>query len=495
MADDITLSIGAEDGSTIQTDQIGAGAHYQRIKITDGVADSEVHLGVVADDAAVVAADTGILAMAVATPTDTSVDANDTGFIGMSTDRRLHTDSDLQINGTAITAAAGAVAASTPRVTLGSDDPAVVLLGTIDSDTNTIQGDTTTIAGAVYAEDAASGAGDPGTPVMAVRKATPADTSTADGDYEFLQMDEGYLHTRGKDDAAALALLTTIDADTNVIQGAVASGQMQVDIVADGAGLLTPSAHDAAFGTAGTADAQVRTIQGVASMTPILADVTGQGDVPITLAGEPVVLGAGTAEVGKLAAGTAEIGNVKNSGTFVTQNTAQASTNTQEIVGDVAHDAAAAGNPVAVAARAAATVEGLTQVAGADASFVTADLNGCLVTRNGTTLEELVSERISNTNGTSTDCTGAFAAGGANIHAYITSVTIHNANASTNGYVDLRDGAAGSIKWTFPAPATGGATHNFDPPLKFAANTAVAYDVSAAITTVYISFNGYFAQG
>ena len=58
---------------------------------------------------------------------------------------------------------AGAVAAGVQRVTLASDDPAVVdlaaieilitatnaLLATIDSDTNTIQGDTTTIAGAV----------------------------------------------------------------------------------------------------------------------------------------------------------------------------------------------------------------------------------------------------------------------------------------------------------------------------------------------------------
>lgn len=33
--------------------------------------------------------------------------------------------------------------------------------------------------------------------------------------------------------------------------------------------LLTTTAHDAAFGTAGTADTQVRTVQGIASMTPI----------------------------------------------------------------------------------------------------------------------------------------------------------------------------------------------------------------------------------
>jgi len=163
--------------------------------------------------------------------------------------------------------------------------------------------------------------------------------------------------------------------------------------------------------------------------------------------------------------------------------------------GLVAHDTADSGNPVKIGAKATNSIEGLTQVAASDRTDLMADLNGCLVSRNGTTLEELVTERISNTNGTSTDCTGSFAAGGVGNHAYVTSVTLHNAHASTNGYIDLRDGAAGAIKWTFPLPATGGATHNFDPPLKFADNTAVAYDVSAAITTVYASFNGYFAQG
>jgi len=49
---------------------------------------------------------------------------------------------------------------------------------------------------------------------------------------------------------------------------------------------------------------------------PIQNDDT---DLKITMDGEAVVLGAGTAEIGKLAAGVAEIGNVKNSGTFAVQ--------------------------------------------------------------------------------------------------------------------------------------------------------------------------------
>jgi len=59
--------------------------------------------------------------------------------------------------------------------------------------------------------------------------------------------------------------------------------------------LLTTTDFNAAFGTAGSADSQVLSVQGIASMTPILVDATGQGDVPITLAGESVsVTNAGT---------------------------------------------------------------------------------------------------------------------------------------------------------------------------------------------------------
>lgn len=162
----------------------------------------------------------------------------------------------------------------------------------------------------------------------------------------------------------------------------------------------------------------------------------------------------------------------------------------------VAHDAAASGASGLSMAGAYATnsIEGLTQVAAADAARIVSDLNGVLVTRPHTTLEENLSERVSDTAGTSTNFTN-FAAGGAGIHNYITSITVHNSHASTNGYVDIRDGSAGSVIWTVPAPATGGAVLQFDPPLKGAANTALAYDVSAAISTVYISVNGFQGQG
>lgn len=54
----------------------------------------------------------------------------------------------------------------------------------------------------VKLEDGASADGDPGVPVLAVRKATPANTSGADGDYEFLQMSAGRLWASATIDAA-----------------------------------------------------------------------------------------------------------------------------------------------------------------------------------------------------------------------------------------------------------------------------------------------------
>lgn len=50
------------------------------------------------------------------------------------------------------------------------------------------------------AEDSASADGDSGIPILATRKATPADTSGTDGDYEFLQIKDGRLWTRSLSD-------------------------------------------------------------------------------------------------------------------------------------------------------------------------------------------------------------------------------------------------------------------------------------------------------
>jgi hypothetical protein len=197
-------------------------------------------------------------------------------------------------------------------------------------------------------------------------------------------------------------------------------------------------------------------------------------------------LPAGTATIGKLAANSGvDIGDVD-----VTSIVMPTGASAAQVQGTVAHDSGIGQNPVRIGATAESSPKGITLVTDGDVTNLYADLDGILITKNATAWGDLISERVSNTDGASS----AFSTfdNAANTRNYITSVTVHNAHASTNGYVDLRDGTAGSILWTFPLPATGGATHNFNPPLRQpTAATALAYDVSAAITTVYISINGF----
>lgn len=63
MADNVAITAGT--GTNIVTDDISnTNKHYQRVKLSDGTADSEVHLKIVAEDGASADGDTGIIAMA-----------------------------------------------------------------------------------------------------------------------------------------------------------------------------------------------------------------------------------------------------------------------------------------------------------------------------------------------------------------------------------------------------------------------------------------------
>lgn len=104
---------------------------------------------------------------------------------------------------------------------------------------------------------------------------------------------------------------------------------------------------------------------------------------------------------------------------------------------------------------------------------------------------ERVFQRVSNTDGAST-AFSSFGAVPGKIN-YVRGYTIAN-TSSTNAYVDFRDGVSGSVIWTVPIPANGGANVMLDEPIFWtSANTALAYDVSLALSTVYISITGYQA--
>jgi hypothetical protein len=107
-------------------------------------------------------------------------------------------------------------------------------------------------------------------------------------------------------------------------------------------------------------------------------------------------------------------------------------------------------------------------------------------------LGDLIAEAVSNTDGVSTAFTN-FAAT-ASARNYVTSITVFRTDtATTMAYIDFRDGTAGAVLYRLPLPPAGGATINLGgvPLFYTAANTALAYDVSSALTTVYISLSGF----
>ena len=72
---------------------------------------------------------------------------------------------------------------------------------------------------------------------------------------------------------AGNAILTTIDADTSILAAAVSSGQMQVDIVADGAGLATSAKQDTIETTLTAIETDANTLAGAVAGTEMQVDV------------------------------------------------------------------------------------------------------------------------------------------------------------------------------------------------------------------------------
>ena len=138
---------------------------------------------------------------------------------------------NANIGGTDIVGGAGAVASGVQRVTLASDDPAVAKLGTIDADTGAIKTAVEIIDNAIS-----------GSEMQVDIVADGAGLATA-AKQDILETTLTAIET---DIAANEVLLGTIDADTGaiktaveIIDNAISGSQMQVDIVADGAGLAT----------------------------------------------------------------------------------------------------------------------------------------------------------------------------------------------------------------------------------------------------------------
>jgi hypothetical protein len=283
--------------------------------------------------------------------------------------------------------------------------------------------------------------------------------------------------------------------------GAGGGGAAGAVTVADGANVVEGSTTDAGASGVATINAHLRFI--ASTGIPITGTVTTTLPAAAALAdntANPTVPGVGaflmcwdTTGVNwdRCPTSTGGAGATdSNTGRVVVANddpvsVALAKVNTQL----VAHAAADAGNPLKIGLHATTSISAQTLVTNNQRTDWYGDADGVGIVRLYANLADRVSTTpILVTDGSSTSLV---AAQGAGIRFCATDITITNSSA-TNVTVDIRDGTAGAVLWTFPAAANmGGTTHHFGTPLCTTANTAMATDPSAAATTITTSVLGF----
>lgn len=184
MADNVAITAGS--GTTIAADDVG-GVLSQRVKVQWGpdgtVNDADVATG--KPIPVQVRSATGLIP--IGEPTDAKSTATDATSVSAISLLKQQSASLQTLSGALISPGQAAMASSSP-VVLASDQTWAYA------------------AGIGKAEDVASANADVGVPAMAVRKATPANTSGTDGDYEMHQIANGKLWVQtGAYSAAATA--------------------------------------------------------------------------------------------------------------------------------------------------------------------------------------------------------------------------------------------------------------------------------------------------
>ena len=462
MADNVAITAGS--GTNIATDDV-SGTHFQRMKLVDGTLDSTTAIAsgggvesaalrvtIASDSTGVVSVDDNGASLTV----DGTVTANlAAGTNNIGDVDVLSVPAPLNVTGTGTESAA-------LRVTIATDSTGVLSVDDNGSSL-TVDGTVTANAGTGSFTVAQATAGNlNATVVQSTAASLLATVNNRDGAGNALTS-----AARGSERALSVQL---VDASGNQVTSFGGGTQYTEDGASAGGetGTVFLGVRNDAATSKTSADGDFSAIATDSAGRVGIADLGGS----VTVDGFSTIGGAAYV---RLTDGTNTVTVNANGGL--------------EVTGGVAHDAVDAGNPLKLGAVAENSITGTADVADGDRTNLYADLDGVLLTKSLCTYADIIVTRVTDTGGTST----AFAAFGAvaSQRNYITTITVYN-SSTTNGFLDLRDGTGGTVMYTIPLPALGGATINFPVPFRqTTANTALAYDVSAAISTIYISAVGF----
>lgn len=550
---DTPATVTSTDGDNVAQRGTNYGAAYVQVVTSSGAFVNSFGgsggTASVDDSAFTVATDSGTPMMGIVTAD--AVDSGDVGVVGMDANRNLKVSIEVDnvgIGGGTQYTEDAAAAANPVGTALNLVRADTLSATTVDADGDNIAARAAS-TGAQYVEVTAGttklGSATDGLLVNlgTNNDVTVTGTVTANlaagtnniGDVDVLSV-PAPLSTTGNG-TAATALRVTVASDSTGTVAATQSGTWNVTNVSGTVSLPTGAATAAkqpALGTAGTASADVITVQGIASMTPLLVNGSGVtqpvsgtvtanlaagtnniGDVDVLTVPAPLsTTGNGTAatalrvtvasdSTGTIAAtqsGTWNVNNVSGTVSLPTGAATSANQSTEitalQLIDNpiVAHDAAISGSTGVNVVGFNARSTDPTAVADADATQGLATLLGKQVVYpyalpGSSWSYAAASGGITNTSGVT-----AKAAAGASVRNYITSCQVINGHATVNTDVQIRDGASGTVLWRgFAQNSGGGASVRFDPPLRGTANTLVEVACGTTGSATYFNLQGFTA--
>jgi len=320
------------------------------------------------------------------------------------------------------------------RVTVASDNTAFSVNATLSAETTKVIGTTRTLgnAGAIF-DGVNTAATAPANGVLGLGIYNSTEPSPTTGQSVGIQLD-----SKGRQRGVIM------DAAGNTRGANVTSTN---ELVIGGAG------------TAGSASANVVTVQGVASMTKLLVTPDANSAVNVAQFGGTTVVNGGTAGI-------------------------------QSVGGSTATNVALTENPLNLGAQAVSSEN--SAVTTARKVQLVADLVGKLIVLPYANPENFVSGAITSAM-TSTTSTSLISAPAAGLRNYITQITVSNSHATVGTDIIIQDGSGGTTLYTIPAaPAYGGATVTFPTPLRQPTTATAIY--CANVTTgsnTKVSATGY----
>lgn len=253
---------------------------------------------------------------------------------------------------------------------------------------------------------------------------------------------------------------------------------------------------------AGTLSANVSGPMTVTGTVAVTAPVSVQGNVslaggttgisgPVTVTGTVAATQSGSWGIAGPVTVTGSVTAVHAGPVTVTGTVGlSAGTNTNEVVGDAAHGASVAGNPLLLGLEGKSSDQ--TAVTSGQVTRAIATLLGKLVTSPYAIPPQFTCYAPVTAGLATTVAATAFASAGASTRWYLTSAQFINQGAAVTRVI-LQDGA-GAIYYTASlATSGGGVSATFPVPLRIAANQTVEIKLDTTGTTVYSNLQGFKA--